>query len=233
MNFLTWDSSLQYFPSHKSTVIGLPLPKDFFKKPTKKLFIKSRKKTILITGGKQGSHVINQVIFEIIEKLLKKYNVIHQTGKSLKTQDYQTALKIKKHLKSKLATSYIVTDHFTSQAMHDAIKQADIIISRSGAHIAYELLSLGKPSILIPLPFSYHQEQLKNAKKLSSLNLASILPQKNLTSKNLLEQVNLISKKLKLYKRIGKTASKTIPQQAEKQVIKYIQKNFPNDKKAS
>ena len=39
------------------------------------------KKTILIIGGSLGSKKLNEVIFPIIKDLVKKFNIIHITGK--------------------------------------------------------------------------------------------------------------------------------------------------------
>ncbi len=51
---------------------------------------------------------------------------------------------------------------------------ADLVISRSGANTFFELIALDKPAILIPLPWSAHQEQQKQAQILNEMGAVEI-----------------------------------------------------------
>ena len=182
--FLTWEQSKSYFPPHKSLVVGLPLRSSILK--PSKTNKKQSKPTILVLGGKQGSHFINQLIFQLLPDLASSFNLIHQTGTSSVTNDYQKALELKQSLSLSHYHPYGYIDENTiGQFLH----QADLVISRSGAHTTYELAYLAKPCILIPFEYTHKKEQLQNARILEKTGQAAILRQQNLTPEILLQAI--------------------------------------------
>jgi len=54
------------------------------------------------------------------------------------------------------------------------------------------MIALKKPSILIPIPWSFNDEQQKNAEFMQELGLARILPQKELTPQKLLSEIESV-----------------------------------------
>lgn len=139
---------------------------------------------IFVTGGNQGTHVINLAV----KKLLKKYEVAHQTGDS-KENDFNELVKLNKN----------TFKFLNAQEMADALNKADLVISRAGANICTELAYLGKPAILIPIPWSSNNEQMLNAKWLKDAGIAEILEQEDLTGENLLKLVDFMFANLKNY----------------------------------
>jgi len=77
--FVSWKESLKYFNKSKCKVTGNPVRKEIFNIETNNYKVNEGLKTIYITGGNQGAHVINEAVIKIIETLLAKNNVIHQT----------------------------------------------------------------------------------------------------------------------------------------------------------
>lgn len=181
--YLTWNSSLKFFPKRKSLVVGLPLRRSIKTATPKKLF--DRKHPILLVmGGKQGAHTVNQFIFEHISDLLLDFNIIHQTGTSSETGDYDHALALGGSLGS-LSDSYLPMGYITENEIGTYLKSADYYLGRSGAHITYELLLLQLKAVLVPLTFTHQREQHKNALELVKVSQAVVLSQSNLTLKNL------------------------------------------------
>ncbi|HUW24291.1 MAG TPA: UDP-N-acetylglucosamine--N-acetylmuramyl-(pentapeptide) pyrophosphoryl-undecaprenol N-acetylglucosamine transferase [Patescibacteria group bacterium] len=196
--FITYPSSSKYFPQEKVVVTGLPIRREILKKG-KKLF-QNAKKTIYITGGKQGAHVINEAVFAILPQLLERFNVIHQCGSTTLFNDIKKAREIKENLGDK-GEDYLVKEYFFEDEIGSVFRTADFIISRAGAHTVYELLALKKPAILIPIPWASGNEQEENAKVLVAAGLGIILPQKDLEAGKLWETIlefekNLSSKKV-------------------------------------
>lgn len=142
-------------------------------------------KLILVTGGNQGSHVINVAVGEIIEKLVTKYRVVHQTGDS-NFQDFEKAKKLK---------NYEVKKFLSMDEFAELLAKSYIVISRAGANTVNEIVYLGKPAIFVPIPWSSGGEQEKNAQKLVDLGMAEIISQKDLNGKVLLDTVEKISKR--------------------------------------
>ena len=71
------------------------------------------------------------------------------------------------------------------------IKNADIIICRSGHGSITKALAFGKPLILIPTPD--HTEQNLNAKRAVQLGVAVLLDQKTLSKRTLLNAINKLN----------------------------------------
>ncbi|HUV71620.1 MAG TPA: UDP-N-acetylglucosamine--N-acetylmuramyl-(pentapeptide) pyrophosphoryl-undecaprenol N-acetylglucosamine transferase [Clostridia bacterium] len=198
--FVTFESSVKYFPREKTVLTGLPLRKEIFK--NKKKLFNNQRKTIYITGGKQGSHVINKAVFEILPQLLERFNLIHQCGSTTLFEDIKKAQKLKKSLQAK-GKNYLVQEYFFEDKIGGVYNTADFVVSRAGAHSIYELLALKKPAILIPIPWANQNEQLKNAQKLKDMGLAKILSQEKVEKGQLWEEIlefekNLSSKKPKV-----------------------------------
>lgn len=179
---VTWPSSLTHFPPNKAVFVGLPLRPEIM--ALKKSGV-SRKvyepMTVYITGGKQGAHVINQLVFANIHTLIKKYKIIHQTGLTTVFGDLQQAQLI--------SVPGYTTWGFDSAKAVKALAAADVVVSRAGAHIIYELGFLGKRSVLIPIPWVSHHEQDQNARILVDSGLAVTISESALTIKMLVAAI--------------------------------------------
>jgi len=177
---VTWPSSLSHYPPHKTVLVGLPLRSGIKPKKTKHSL-----PLVYITGGKQGSHLINKAIFDILPELLKKYKVIHQTGTSTLFNDLEKSQAI--------TNDNYQSFGFDSQKGIQALQEADVVVGRAGAHTVYELGVLGKPCVLIPIPWVYH-EQEKNAQVLEKAGLAIVIPESKLTGELLLTSIETAHK---------------------------------------
>lgn len=108
--------------------------------------------------------------------LLKHKNryIIWQTGK-----DGFSEMKslVKKHPRL-LLTPFL-------QAMDLAYAAADVVVSRAGAMTCTEILTTGKPSILIPSPFVAEDHQTNNACIMSDIAGSKILTEDELDSSSL------------------------------------------------
>lgn len=223
--FLAWPSSAKYFPKEKTEVVGLPLRKSLFKADIKNYF-KNKRKTIFVIGGKQGCHIINKLIGELLAALLKKYNLIHQVGRIKKTGDLKRLSLLKKELNQDLQKHYILKPYFFENDIAKAFASADMVISRAGAHIIYELAALGKPAILIPIPWSYKNEQVCNANVLKEAGIAEVLSQDDLTSKKLENKILKSLNKLEGYKKNTLKLKKSIKYNAAEKIVNYIKKEI-------
>lgn len=211
---VSWESSLQYFPKDKVVLTGNPIRREVFLEKNTKLTkdLDSSRPTLYITGGNQGANEINKRIFEILPSLLQECNIIHQTGNSSATNDYRKALDFQKQLPSELMFRYVPIDYVTSDEIGDVFSKSDIVFSRSGANTVSEILALGKLSILMPIPWTSHDEQTKNARFVEETGLAFVLVQKdNLSSQTVYQTVLLAINQLKAEKGFnGEKISKCI-----------------------
>ena len=222
--FLVWPSSKEFFPARKTEVVGLPLDPLFWKKTEPSSLFREDLPTILITGGKQGCQVINQAVEARLPELLKKVNLIHQSGGILKTGDYQRLEAERRGLKGDLRRRYLLKKSFYGQEMINMLKAADLVVGRSGAHMIYELLALAKPALLIPLPWAYQQEQLANARILEKAGSALILPQAKLSGAELSQKINFMLSHLEGFKKKARLAKKLVSKKATEEILKNLEK---------
>lgn len=187
---VTHKTSLANYPKEKTVSVGLPIRPQLLDKKLTKRFDPP---LIYVTCGKQGSHLINRALFPIIPQLVKKFTIIHQTGANTQLKDLEKARRVKESLKE-YSSRYIYAPYFFSPDAPSHIRSAKLIISRAGAHFTYELMLLGKRSILIPISWVSHNEQLLNAQLTIKHLPGVILEEKDLSSNNLLQSINLALK---------------------------------------
>ncbi len=190
--FISWESSSNYFKGKKVILTGNPLRKEILKfvtlsddKPSKGLPV------VFVTGGNQGANTINSRVFELIPRILDHAIVIHQTGNSTQTKDFEAASKIASSLDSKYKNRYYFKDYYNSEEMAEILNNASLVVSRAGVNTVTEVLALNKLTIFIPIPWVSHNEQYLNAEFVKSLGLGYIIEQKNFTSEKLYQTVLL------------------------------------------
>ncbi len=188
---LTHASSAQNYPAKKTEFVGLPLSEEILNPKNTKTF---KPKLLYITCGKQGSHLINSNIFPIIVKLVKSYTVVHQVGANQNTDDFVRAAELKKSL-GNLSSRYIYSPYFFAKESATYLRSADIVIARSGAHTIYELITLRKKAILIPITWVSHNEQVQNATLAKNEIGSLILDEKKLDPNQILESIESVEKK--------------------------------------
>lgn len=210
---LSRKSSQKYFPKVKSIVTGNPLPLGTQTLPQKAK--RSPIPTIFVTGGKSGSKTLNDTFIKIVPSLVKKYKIIHQTG----TLQFE---EIKKFQKTLSVKNYEVYDILGPKDWVKALSEADVIVSRAGANTVSQLLIIKTPSILVPIPFSYLNEQYENAKFANDLGIAEVIDQKDFTSNLLLEKIDYMFKNWDVIK-TKMTDHKSIDLEASYNVFKLIE----------
>lgn len=165
-----------------------------------KLFLIAKKEklpVIVVMGGNQGSHTINKIIEEILEKLLKLACIIHVSGDN-KFKDFENL--------EKLQNEKYLVKKWIGKEYGMILSKVDLVISRAGANTLTELAYMGKPALVIPFEPLYQDEQNKNAKYFEKLGFVRILPQSKLSSNSLLENVKNIIKYLSELKEKAKGA---------------------------
>lgn len=126
------------------------------------------KPTILVLGGSLGARAVNRAVAAQLENLTaNNTQVLWQCGK-LYIDEY-----------SVLNSQDIKVNAFIDD-MNTAYAAADIIISRAGAGTISELCVVGKPVILVPSPNVAEDHQTHNARALSKVNAAVLLPETEL-----------------------------------------------------
>lgn len=164
----------------------------------KKLFINAKAEhlpVILVTGGNQGSHIINQNIEASLNRLTKIAFIIHITGNN-KFNDFKKA--------ENWRNDHYLVKKWIGDEYGAILSRVDLVIARAGINTLMELACLAKPALVIPIPYLYQDEQDKNASFFERLGLVQILPQSKLSAgllfkniKSLLNNLNYLKNKAK------------------------------------
>jgi len=186
-------------------------------------FLRLQKETIeeypllYITGGSFGSHIINEVVGKILPHLLEKYLVVHQCGDNDVYQDYVKLLELKERLPKDMQSRYSLLKYLDERQLAEVFGKTLFAISRAGANTVNELMALGIPAILVPIPWVTNNEQYKNARVLANLDLGSIVAENELTPEGLLQEIETFEKRQEEFKsRSLAVLSKEWPDAAEK-----------------
>lgn len=180
--FVSFEESLKFFPENKTSLSGYPLRDECYQKEINhssfnEFSLKADKPLLFLTGGGNGSLLLNNLLKNNLNEVLKKYRVIHQVGKSFISE-----------FESMKSPDYLPVA-FVGSEIIDIMKSAEIIISRSGAGTICELMALQKRSILVPLKIAQKNEQFHNAmeakKKLNSI----VVSEDELSENNILDLI--------------------------------------------
>lgn len=184
---LSRKTSAKHFDLKKAEVIGNPVSAEITSIKHKKTL--ASPPVILVTGGSRGSQIINETVALILPKLLSNFKVIHQVG-DVEKDKY---LMLKDNL-GELGSNYEVFGVIPPTKWYQMIEKSDMIVSRAGANIVSELMVVKRPAILVPIPWTFADEQNKNALSAKEFGIARILPQEKLTPENLLAEIEAVMK---------------------------------------
>jgi UDP-N-acetylglucosamine--N-acetylmuramyl-(pentapeptide) pyrophosphoryl-undecaprenol N-acetylglucosamine transferase len=165
-------ATLRYFPVGKAVCVGLPIRPELAHGSSSEGYTlcrfraEDRRPVLLIMGGSQGALRINQAVEAVLENLLMDYRVIHVTGKGK-----QIAFS---------AEGYYQVE-YASDSLKHFFAISDFVITRAGANSIFEMLSLKKPMLLIPLEVASRGDQVHNAEEFVAKNWALMLRETSLS----------------------------------------------------
>ncbi len=193
---IAYPSAAQYFPSGKTALTGNPVREEILsgskERARERFGLDPQKKTLVLFGGSQGAHGLNNALLRVLPLLLTRgVQIIHQTGSN--------------HLKGVLALaaelgvptesgSYHPIDFLSAEEIGDTLAVADIVVSRAGAGSIAEIAACRKALVLVPLPSAANDEQRKNAYDIAEIGGALVLEEANLGEHLFLENLeNLLN----------------------------------------
>ncbi|PKU85471.1 UDP-N-acetylglucosamine--N-acetylmuramyl-(pentapeptide) pyrophosphoryl-undecaprenol N-acetylglucosamine transferase [Dendrobium catenatum] len=194
--FLAFNACIKYFPRDKCVVCGNPRrlssgsgggvskadARQHFFPESGNMDLDERALVVLVLGGSIGANAMNLAFLEVCYDMLAKQNnifIIWQTGAKW-FEDVKRVAKVHPRL---FLTPFL-------DAMELAYAAADLVVSRAGAMTCTEILTAGKPSILIPSPTASDDHQTKNAYAMADLAGAHVLTEDELDSCSLQTAIN-------------------------------------------
>lgn len=180
---VSFKENIKDFPSSKTIYTGNPRSeqiKDIKKVSKTELGFKKDKDLVIIVMGSLGSLTMTKKLKEIIPIFRNKdYQVLLITGKDY-YDDYKD-IKISSNVKLVPFIDNLI----------GLMKDADLIITRSGASTIAEITSIGLPAIMVPSPYVTNNHQYINAKSLEDDGACIILKEEDFNKSSL---INLLDK---------------------------------------
>lgn len=197
--FVAFKESIPYFSpadSEKIVFSGNPLRRQLFMNlmspDSTQTFLGFDKNLplVVVMGGSQGSTRINDFVLLSLPQLVKKYQVLHQTGEA-NYDDYEAEVApILGSFSYEEQQRYRFTPFFKSE-LKDVMTAADLIVSRSGSAL-FEIAAFGKPSLLIPLPEAAADHQTENAKVYALAGACDVMEEKDFSVETFVSKIENI-----------------------------------------
>jgi UDP-N-acetylglucosamine--N-acetylmuramyl-(pentapeptide) pyrophosphoryl-undecaprenol N-acetylglucosamine transferase len=220
---ISFKESAEYFDIKKTAYTGQPVRSELLtplKVGAVEYFnLDPNLKTISVLGGSQGAKKINDMIIQILPELIKKYQIIHQTGKS----NFELVKGMSKlTLEGAINTDrYKPVDYLNMMSLRMLGGISDIIISRAGSGI-FELSAWGVPAILIPITDSHGDHQRKNAFNYSRSGSCEVIEEANLSGQILLNEIERILNNPTIQEKMKVNAQKFATPNAAKTIAHEI-----------
>jgi UDP-N-acetylglucosamine--N-acetylmuramyl-(pentapeptide) pyrophosphoryl-undecaprenol N-acetylglucosamine transferase len=191
---VSFPEAVDYFPKKTVAWTGQPIlaeiehpaPKEealeYFK-------MEDNMPVIFILGGSQGAELINNTILDALPRLIKNYQIIHQTGiRNFKNVSGQADVVL---AGNKQKIRYMPISYLNPLQMKMAAGAATIIVSRAGSTL-FEIASWGVPSILVPFNNSNADHSRKNAFSYARAGACSVVEEANMTANILSSEIERI-----------------------------------------
>ncbi|MFZ2072795.1 MAG: UDP-N-acetylglucosamine--N-acetylmuramyl-(pentapeptide) pyrophosphoryl-undecaprenol N-acetylglucosamine transferase [Minisyncoccia bacterium] len=206
---VSFNEAAEFFPAKKVAWTGQPVRSEIEKPADKKealdyFKLESSIPVIFILGGSQGAELINNTILDALPRLLKNYQIIHQTGVNNFKMVSGRADVILNGNDNK--SRYVCIPFLNNLQMKMAAGAATLIISRAGSTL-FEIASWGIPSILVPFTESNADHAKKNAFNYSRAGACSVIEEMNMTAGILSSEIERIIEDKEVLERMARSAS--------------------------
>lgn len=159
-------ATITSYPSTKvkgAVYIGNPIRSEVFGVHSPPVDLPKGRPTLLIVGGSSGARALNEAVWDNLDELCAKYNVLHITGTS-ENLTHENYFPVK-----------------YAENIFDYYAYADVVISRCGANAACELMAMRKRVIFVPLNNRASRgDQVENARHYASMECAMMCDERQL-----------------------------------------------------
>jgi len=176
---VAFEASLIHF-KQKGIFLGNPVRGEFYRIPPKE---RGERLTLLVFGGSQGSHFLNQALVAALPLLKKAHDrlaIFHQTGPT----DFEW---VRQSYAQGGFGETVVAPYFYE--MPNYFQKADLVISRAGATTCAELIAARKAAVLIPFAQATDNHQAQNAGELKRVGGAEVILEAEFTPQRLAEKI--------------------------------------------
>ncbi|HEX2731267.1 MAG TPA: undecaprenyldiphospho-muramoylpentapeptide beta-N-acetylglucosaminyltransferase [Polyangiaceae bacterium] len=150
----------RHFPAATVLRAGVAIRRGF--DPQEYTFDGKRPLRVLVLGGSQGAQSLNETVPKALLQCRTRLEIVHQAGKG---HDREVRSLYQQLQQPSAPQVPIEVVPFISD-VPSALKDADLVIGRSGAGAVAEICAVGRPALFIPYPYASGDHQFKNAQSL-------------------------------------------------------------------
>ncbi len=216
---LGFQDCARYFPNSRYQVTGTPIRKSLARRVPREealaaFNLRPDRKTLLVMGGSQGAHGINEAAIKALP-LLKDLplQVIHLTGPN----DEQVAAA--NYRREEIPAHVAAFCH----QMELAYSAADLALSRSGAASLSELSHFGLPALLIPYPMAAENHQALNAAIFARENAAVVVEQGQVSVETFAREIGALLRDSERLAKMSRAAQSLSPANAAECVADTVE----------
>jgi UDP-N-acetylglucosamine--N-acetylmuramyl-(pentapeptide) pyrophosphoryl-undecaprenol N-acetylglucosamine transferase len=216
-----------------AVVTGNPIRKEFFEAgernsdqrtaTSEQRSTDNRPRRLLLFGGSQGSHVINEAMsgaLLFLARLKDRMQIVHQTG----PKDLE---QMRSAYKASAFTDARVVPYL--DPMVTEIAGADLVVSRAGAMTIGELAAVGRAAILIPFAAATNNHQELNARVVERAGGALVITEGQLTPERLALAITEVINDPDRAARMGTAARTLAAPEATKTIVDLLEKIEKNE----
>ena len=134
---------------------------------------------LLVFGGSQGARIFSEIVPAALTRLPHDMKLRLSVVQQCRAEDLEMVRSIYANAEIRAELRPFFTD------MPQRLSEAHLVIARAGAGTVAELMALGRPAILVPLPSAMDDHQTDNAALLSRAGAGWLMPQHGLNADSL------------------------------------------------
>lgn len=213
---VSFPESQKDFPASKAILTGNPVRPEIFigqaAQAEDHLGLEPELPTLLVMGGSQGAEKVNELIFSIVPELVRFCQVVHVVGKG-NIVEWVDRDQFGVEAKRYHAIEYV------HELLPDIYARAGLVVCRAGLSTLTELVALGKPTIVIPIP---HHQQEANAEYFNRKNAIIYFDQEKSSAAELREIIEAMLKNPSSLARLSEYMRRVMPPAANDNYVKLV-----------
>jgi len=205
---VSFKEAAEFFPNKNVAWTGQPIRHEIarpavYKEALEFFKFESKLPVILILGGSQGAELINNTVLDALPRLIKNYQILHQTGVNNFKSVNGRAEVVLSNNPNKLR--YISKPFFNSLQVKMASGVAKVVVSRAGSTL-FEIASWGIPSVLVPITKTNMDHQRKNAFNYARVGACVVIEEANMIANIFSSEIERIIENTEVWSKMSKKA---------------------------
>jgi UDP-N-acetylglucosamine--N-acetylmuramyl-(pentapeptide) pyrophosphoryl-undecaprenol N-acetylglucosamine transferase len=166
---------------------------------------------LLVFGGSQGARAFSEIVPAALTRLPHDMKMRLSVVQQCRPEDIESVREIYRNAEIRADLQSFFSD------LPRRMTETHLVIARSGAGTVAELMAIGRPAILVPLPGALDDNQTPNADILAKADAGWRVPQANLSPDFLAQMlIKIFAEPLALARRAAAAHALATPHAAEK-----------------